>query len=846
MTTGPRVYTCLVKGNRAVAGRVAALIGALMPARHALSDGEWAARHRGILILLWLHAVGLTAFGLYRGVGVYPSLGAGALIALLAVVARWERIGRGARSVVASTGLLTCSAVLVMLSGGYIEAHFHFFIMVAVIAMYEDLIPYLFMLLYVALEHGIIGEVAPAAVYNHPAALAHPWKWGLIHTGFILAMAVAVQASWRVNQRARARTDLVLNSAGEGIVGLDLNGTITFANSAAAHMTGYPLDALVGSALHRILKDPDGTSPSCSFDPVLSSRDKRTCRCVDKLVVRRDGTTLFPVDVVCNPIVERGVNVGTVATLKDETYRRQAQEALQENEERLRQMAESIAEVFWMSSPDKRQMIYVSPAYETIWGRSCRSVYAEPVSWLEAIHEQDRARISRAALEKQIAGDYDEEYRIVRGDGAVRWIRDRAFPVRNAQGEIYRIAGVAADITDYKEAEEAIHAANKRLAEVNASLERRVMERTVELEAVLRQVSYEKQKTERIIHEITDGVILIDEAGDIILINPAARAQLLGDCDRAVPRNIYEVTRNPNLLATFENPVEASTREVEVYDERSQETRVFTTTAVPLMDEGGEFLGKVAVLHDITSYKEVDRLKSEFISQVSHELRTPLTSIKGYIDNLKDGLAGVLTGKQLGYLLRMSKNADHLVHLINDLLDVSRIESGKMRLNRTMVSMRALILEVIGVLQPLAAARDLTVEPLGLEQEIFLYGDGGKLEQVLNNLLDNAIKFTPPGGRITIKLERDPRLVTITVRDTGIGIAAQDQAWIFERFYRVEHARGPTVNGTGLGLYISKTIVEMHGGMLWVTSEAGRGSEFAFALPANPDVSLMPAEGEPS
>lgn len=835
----PGVTRHAVAGG-AAEGRVASLVRGWIPQGGGLPDAEWEARHSGIRLLLWFQAWGLFAYGLY-GRGIVPSLGAGALIAAFAAAAGWRRIGRRGRAVVATLGLMSCSALLVGLSGGYIEAHFHFFVMIAVIAVYEDAVPYVFVLIFVVLEHGLVGTIAPAAVYNHPDALVHPWKWGFIHTGFVLAMCVAMQVSWRVNQGARARTDMMLNSAGEGIVGLDLDGTITFANTAAVNMTGYPLHALVGSALAGILKDPEGTPLSCSFDPALVSRDTHLCRCVDKLVVRRDGTSLFPVDVVCNPILESGVRVGTVATLKDETYRRRAQDALRENELRLRQMAESIAEVFWMSTPDKTRMIYISPAYESIWGRSCDSLYERPASWLDAIHEQDRARVARAALEKQITGAYDEEYRIVRGDGEVRWIRDRAFPVRNEYGLIYRIVGVAADITDYKEAEEAIHTANKRLADVNASLERRVRERTVELEAVLRQVNYEKQKTERIIHEIADGVIMIDVAGRIVLINPAAMEQLLGK-DRQAPEDISAFTASPQLLEIFENPLESSAREVEVRHANPRETRVFTTTAVPLMDEQGEFLGKVAVLHDVTSYKEVDRLKSEFISQVSHELRTPLTSIKGYIDNLKDGLAGVLTERQLGYLLRMSKNADHLVQLINDLLDVSRIESGKMSLSPTVFSMGELAREVINGLEGQAAGKRLTVELRDAADGVLLHGDRGKIDQVLSNLLDNAIKFTPAGGMITIALERDARFVTTTIRDTGIGIAAEEQSRIFERFYRVEQPSGDPANGTGLGLYISKTIVEMHGGILWVASEVGRGSEFSFVLPVHPDAALDPGD----
>jgi PAS domain S-box-containing protein len=828
-----RLNELTIPGIGATAGRFLEFVSSLIPVNHTITGKEWSVRHRGVLILLWLHALGLTAFGVYRGYGALQSLGAGALISLAALIANRSGLGRSARAAIASIGLMTCSAVLVRFSGGHIEAHFHFFVMVAVIAMYEDWVPYLIAILYVALEHGLMGQFIPTAVYNHPDAFAHPWKWGLIHSALILCMSVAQLAAWRVSMRARARASLVLNSTGEGIVGLDLNGKITFANTAAANMTGYPLDSLIGRDMKQILRDPDDTPPSCSLEPALTSRFGNYCRCVDKEIIRSDGTRLRPVDLGCNIIIEHGVTVGTVVTLKDESYRKQAEDALRENEERLRQMAENIAEVFWMSSPDKTQMIYVSPAYEQIWGRPCKDLYSHPASWMDAIHPEDRERVRRAARDKQISGEYDEEYRIMRTDGSVRWIRDRAFPVRDTKGQIYRIAGVAADITSYKNAEEAIQRTNKTLAELNLNLEERVKARTLELEDVIRQVDNEKQKTERIINEITDGVIMTGPAGNVVLINPAARTHLLGKQTPDTPDDPEDISNNPRLREIFDNPDEPTAREIEVYDPVFLSTRVFMATAVPLKDERGVFLGKVAVFHDITHFKEVDRLKSEFISQVSHELRTPLTAIKGYIDNLRDGLAGVLTEKQINYLDRVTKNTNHLAHLIADLLDISRIESGKMTLNLAPMSMRDLIERVVRGMRASISEKQLEVKLESDAPEHPIYGDHDKLEQVVTNLLDNALKFTPPGGRITITLRQNDHFLTTSVWDTGIGIPLEKQSRVFERFSRIRQDSLAKTGGTGLGLYITKNIIEMHGGRIWLVSEPGRGCEFTFVLPTS-------------
>ena len=808
--------------------RILTTIRKMIPEGRALSETEWRGRHRGILVLLWFHSVGLAAIGIYNGYPAVQSLAEGSTVGVLALAATRAAISRSLRSAIASVGLITSSAILVQFSGGYIEAHFHFFIMLTVIAIYEDWIPYLIAILFVVIEHGLTGQFIPAAVYNHHDAIAHPWKWAMIHAVFILCESVALLVVWRVSELARARADLVLNSAGEGILGLNLDGKITFANPAVSRMTGYSIGELIGMTIGRLLGKSEGTSPVCHLNLIHAFQGEKECRCDNKTLLRRDGTIL-PVDSVCNPIRERGVNVGAVVTLRDETDRLQAEEALREKEERFRQVTENISEVFWMTSVDKNRMIYVSPAYETIWGRTRESLYERPTSWMDAIYPEDRERVRRAALEKQIRGEYDEEYRIVCKDGSIRWIQDRAFPVRDELGRVYRIVGVAADVTERKRAESAIQQAYRELAGLNLTLEERIKERTLELEEALHQVNHEKNKTDRIIREISDGVIVTDRVGKILLINPAGR-RLLGK-KRDVPfTDLSEFSHVPGLSEIFENSSEAATEEVEVHDS-SDASRVLKATAVPLKDERGDLLGKVAVLQDITSFKEVDRLKSDFVSQVSHELRTPLTSIKGYIDNLKDGIAGKLKEKQIDYLNRMSKNADHLAILISDLLDVSRIESGKMPLIPTTFSLQNLIEEVVKNLRPILDAKQLELLLNPFPGERGIQGDHDKLEQVITNLLVNAVKFTPPGGRITISLERNEKYVKASIRDTGIGIPAEKQSRIFERFYRVEPESSSKMNGTGLGLYIAKNIIEMHGGRIWVASEVGNGSEFSFTLP---------------
>ena len=754
------------------------------------------------------------------------------MIAIIFLAASWHGIHRRARSAIASLGLITSSAVLVQFSGGLVEAHFYYFVVLIVIAIYEDWIPYVLAVLFVIVEHGVGGQLYPAAVFNDQYAIAHPWVWALIHAGFITLMSIALVAFWNIRERMRVRSEIVLNSAGEGIAGLDLNRRITFANPALARMTGYTLEELSGRDIDGLLRDAEGTPPECWIDPIFKSRDGSPCSCDNKVVVNRNGATM-PVDLVCNPIVKFGAVVGSVVTLRDETPRRQEKEELQESEERLRQMAENINEVFWMSSPEKNEMIYISPAYEAIWKRTCKSLYDQPLSWLESIHPEDRERVRLAAIEKQVHGVYDEEYRIVRSDGVIRWIRDRAFPVRNERGEIYRIAGVAEDITARKEVEEEIRLANRKLDEMNVNLEERVKERTLELADVLSQVRNEKQKTERIIHEITDGIIVIDASDEIILINPTA-GRFLGINGEAMLKDRAAVKRRvPQLHEVFQNATEPLTEEIVIHSPGRADPRILKTTSVPLRDEDGALLGKVVVFHDVTSVKEADRLKSEFVMQVSHDLRTPLTSIKGSIDNLRDSIAGPLSAKQVQYLDRMSKSSDELVRLINNLLDISSIESRNVTLTLATIVLQDLIERMVSKFQPVAAGKQLDIRLEKFDGESRIQGDGAKLEQAIGHMLDNAIKFTAPGGSVTITLHRNRHSLKTSIRDTGIGIPLDEQWAIFDRFYRVGKRSSSTEKGAGLGLYLAKNIIEMHGGRIRVSSEVGKGSEFLFTLPLN-------------
>jgi signal transduction histidine kinase len=227
---------------------------------------------------------------------------------------------------------------------------------------------------------------------------------------------------------------------------------------------------------------------------------------------------------------------------------------------------------------------------------------------------------------------------------------------------------------------------------------------------------------------------------------------------------------------------------------------------------------------------------------MSHELRTPLTAIIGFSEVLKDGLFGALPSKQAEYVADIHASGEHLLSLINDILDLSKIEAGRMELSVEPFDLRSATETAVMLLRDRTNRHGITLT-VGLdEMPRGFEGDERKFKQILLNLLANAIKFTPPGGTVTVSSRTTEEWVEITVRDTGVGIASEDHARIFEEFMQVGRDFGKKQQGTGLGLALAKRFVEMHGGQIWVQSEIGKGATFSFSLPRHQQAGVLPSE----
>jgi signal transduction histidine kinase len=240
--------------------------------------------------------------------------------------------------------------------------------------------------------------------------------------------------------------------------------------------------------------------------------------------------------------------------------------------------------------------------------------------------------------------------------------------------------------------------------------------------------------------------------------------------------------------------------------------------------------------------QELDRVKSDFLLNVSHELRTPLTAIKGSVDNMLDGITGPLSEPQRRYLMRVKANADRLVRLINDLLDLARIEEGRVQVTPTFFSLAGLASELLETLRPVAATKGLELRLAEREDPLIVHADRDKVGQVLMNLLGNAIKFTPSGGSVMVELAgEEDAFARVQIRDTGHGISPEELPRIFDKFYQVQLGIQAKATGTGLGLSIAKSLVELQDGRIWAESQIGQGSTFSFTLPRRPPAELRGA-----
>ena len=336
-------------------------------------------------------------------------------------------------------------------------------------------------------------------------------------------------------------------------------------------------------------------------------------------------------------------------------------------------------------------------------------------------------------------------------------------------------------------------------------------------------VEAERARLAAVLDRMTDGVLIADSTGQIQFANPAI--ENLFETNPAVGRRVVEVLRQHQLVEAWQRSRETGEAQEESV-ELPARRRFLQLVVLPDRQTGGSLL----LVQDLTRVRRLETVRRDFISNVSHELRTPLASLKALTETLRDGALEDPKAAQR-FLGRIETEVDALTQMATELLELSRIESGQVPLKRKAVPAAALLLSAAERMRAQVERAGLVLRLDPAQDMTEVWADPPRMEQVLVNLIHNAVKFTPPGGEVVLAAQTEPGFVRFSVRDSGVGIPSDELERIFERFYKADRARSG--GGTGLGLSISRHLVEAHGGRIWAESVEGQGSTFYFTIPVS-------------
>jgi PAS domain S-box-containing protein len=641
----------------------------------------------------------------------------------------------------------------------------------------------------------------------------------------------AEQALKQSEQRFRA----LIENATDLITVLDQNGVAHYQSPSVERILGYLPGEILGTKVFDLIHPEDLGAVLETFAAALQNEGGSYS--VDFRFRHKDGTWRY-LESNGRSLLHAMPIQGVIINSRDVTDRKQTERRLHESEENLRQLTDNIAEVFWLTNPDKSEMIYISPAYEKIWGRTRDSVYASPISWVESIHPEDRPRIVRAAMAKQVFDDYDEEYRIVRPDGEVRYIRDRAFPISDSSGKIYRIAGVAEDITERKRAETALAEHQRQLSTLIGNLP-----------GLVYRCRNDAQYTTEF---VSDGI-------EELTGYPASefherRRHFVDFID---PRDRERVWEQVQAALEQNGPFEL------VYRIRSAAgvEKWVWERGVGVRDSAGKLQALEGFVTDVSELKRAEevqrrayaeleksnKVKSEFLSVMSHELRTPLNVIMGYTTMIKEYTKGEMDRVNVVALEKIDNQAKDLLAMVNRIMDATVIESGNVRAEVQDVHVGTL-LEQLRSMYDYPREKDVGLIWRCPSSLPGMRTDPVKLKHILQNLINNALKFTEKGAvTVAVQLRSGDfglrssneehgvkeirQFIEFAVADTGSGIPPESLPAVFDMFHQVDSSATREYGGIGLGLYIAKKYTELLGGAIAVKSKVGEGSVFTVTLP---------------
>ncbi len=399
--------------------------------------------------------------------------------------------------------------------------------------------------------------------------------------------------------------------------------------------------------------------------------------------------------------------------------------------------------------------------------------------------------------------------------------------------------------------DEDVTISKKKLAKLTRLAERfdeevgqRVKQATRELVSANRRLADEKERSEGVMRYLADGLVVVDRAGNVVMMNPAAERLLSTEMQKSIGKSLAQSIKEQHLLAMARGDLADAdethiTKEILLSSKDEETKRVLKASSAVVENENGKPVGMVAVLSDITRQKEIEEMKSHFVSLVTHELRTPVVAVQKSIELLLSNVTGALNEDQRRFLSMSKFNIERLNKLINDLLDMSRLEAGRFVLKPGEFDFCRLVRDAQASLVTWAKDKEITFKTELSEEPLSVTADKDRMMQVMVNLIGNALKFTPAKGEVGIRiapLEKKEGIcgnlcLEVCVSDTGIGIDPKDFKRIFNKFEQVSLVSPHGAGGTGLGLPITKEIINLHDGAIWVESEKGKGSRFMFVIP---------------
>ena len=612
-------------------------------------------------------------------------------------------------------------------------------------------------------------------------------------------------AELRLKENEKYYRALFENSSDLKII-IDKNGRITYWSPSVENILGYGRSELYGKTISRYISKKEYQSilnfigmkknqPGVAYPFEINLKDKNGI--------------LHDMEGLANNLINDRIIQGIIINLRDVTEKRMVEKEIRESEEKFRQLAENINDVFYIVSPDFNTLYYASPLIRSIWGLEPEELYTSPWRMIEAIHSDDRTNVIKLFNQLPLDGKFDHEHRIIHKDGSVRWIRTRAFPIKNAGGEVNKVAAVSEDISDKKYWEEQVLKLSK----------------AVEHSPVIIMVTNVDGLLEYVNPKFTE-------------VTGYGSAEVLGK----KPGIVSSKKKNKKEYEAIWNTI-LSGREWQGEFEnikKNGEHYWVSASISPIIDDNGKLSNFVAIEEDITNRKHYekeiikakeiaeksDRLKSEFLAQMSHEIRTPLNNILTYTSLLEEELEEKLPAGLESTFHIIGSSAGRLMRTIDLILNLSRIQTGNFEFEYEKLDLdNDILFDIILEFSLRAREKNLTLHYECTADKKVIIGDAYTLGQIFVNLLDNSIKYSHK-GEIKAKLYNDNNKVCVDICDSGIGISDEFLPKLFDPFTQEDSSSTRNYEGTGLGLTLVKNYAEINKARLSVKSLKGKGTTF--------------------